>query len=145
MPTSANKVKIVKKKRTRFDRFQSDFKSSVHTSWRKPRGIDNRMRRRFRGAAAMPTIGFGSNRKTRNLHPQIKKKILTIHNLQDLDLLLMNNDSFCAQIAHTVGAVKRIQIIRRAKELNVKLANPKSSKIHRLEEKSKKAQLQSMS
>ena len=86
----------------------------------------------------MPKIGFGSNRLTRHLHPTIKKKILVINNLQDLDLLLMNNDNYCAQIAHTVGAVKRIQILRRAKELNVKLTNPKSAKIHKLEEKSKK-------
>ena len=52
----------------------------------------------------------------------------------------MNNDNYCAQIAHTVGAVKRIQILRRAKELNVRLTNPKSAKIHKLEEKSKNNQ-----
>ena len=59
----------------------------------------------------MPKIGFGSNRLTRHLHPTIKKKILVIHNLQDLDLLLMNNDNYCAQIAHTVGAVKRLEML----------------------------------
>ena len=85
----------------------------------------------------MPKIGYGSNNKTRHLHPFIQKKILTIHNLKELDLLLMNNESYCAQIAHTVGASKRIQIIRRAKELNVKLTNPKSTKIRKLEEKKK--------
>ena len=86
----------------------------------------------------MPKIGYGSNKFTAHLHPTIKKKILVIHNLVDLDLLLMNNDKYCAQIAHTVGAAKRIQILRRAKELNVRLTNPKSAKIHRLEEKAKK-------
>lgn len=50
----------------------------------------------------------------------------------------MNNEKYCAEIASTVGAVKRIQILRRAKELGVKVTNVKSSKVTKLEEKSKK-------
>lgn len=40
------KVKIVKKRTKHFDRHQSDRKDSIKTSWRKPKGIDNRVRRR---------------------------------------------------------------------------------------------------
>lgn len=50
----------------------------------------------------------------------------------------MNNEKYCAEIAKTVGAVKRIQILRRAKELGVKITNQKSAKITKLEEKAKK-------
>ena len=39
------------------------------SNWRKPKGIDNRVRRRFKGLYLMPSIGYGSNRKTRNLLP----------------------------------------------------------------------------
>ena len=50
----------------------------------------------------------------------------------------MNSDKYCAEIGRTVGAVKRIHILKRAKELGVKLTNTKSSKITKLEEKKNK-------
>jgi large subunit ribosomal protein L32e len=40
------KVKIVKKRTKHFDRFQSDRKHSIKSSWRRPKGIDNRVRRK---------------------------------------------------------------------------------------------------
>jgi large subunit ribosomal protein L32e len=71
------------------------------------------------------------------LLPNYHKKFV-VHNTTELDLLLMNNEKYCAEIARTVGAVKRIQILRRAKELGVKVTNQKSAKITKLEDKSKK-------
>ena len=85
----------------------------------------------------MPTIGYGSNAKTRNLLPSYLKKFV-VNNVQEVDLLLMNNDKYCAEIAATVGAIKRIQILRRADELGVKITNRKSKKITKYEKKVKK-------
>ena len=50
----------------------------------------------------------------------------------------MNNEKYCAEIARTVGAVKRIQIIKRAAQLGVKLTNKKSNKITKYEKKLKR-------
>lgn len=58
-------------------------------------GIDNRMRRRFRGNKKMPKIGYGSDNETKYYLPNGLKKFV-VHNAKDLDVLLMNNRTFCA-------------------------------------------------
>ena len=42
----------------------------VQENWRKQKGIDSRVRRKFKGCGVIqPNIGYGSNRKTRHLLP----------------------------------------------------------------------------
>lgn len=44
--------------------------SGVQESWRRQRGIDSRVRRKFKGCGViMPNIGYGSNKKTRHMLP----------------------------------------------------------------------------
>ncbi|TCD71487.1 60S ribosomal protein L32 [Steccherinum ochraceum] len=115
-------VPIVKKRTKPFRRHQADRYKSVKEAWRKPKGIDNRVRRRFKGQIPMPKIGYGSNKKTRHLLPNGLKKFL-VNNVREVDLLLMHNKSFAAEIAHNVSSRNRIQILERAKTLGVKVTN----------------------
>lgn len=50
----------------------------------------------------------------------------TVSNVNDLELLLMHNRTYCAEIAHNVSRKKRIEIVNRADELNVKVINGKA-------------------
>ena len=75
------KTKCVKKRTKRFIRHQSDRYVKVSDHWRKPKGIDNRVRRRFKGVFLMPSIGYGSATKTRHVCPDGFKKFL-VHNLK---------------------------------------------------------------
>jgi large subunit ribosomal protein L32e len=116
------RVKKVRKHAHSFNRFQSDRFMRVGASWRKPKGIDNRVRRKFRGSMRMPKIGYGSNQVTRHVLPNGFKKFL-VTNLADLDLLLMHNRTYCAEIAHTVSAPKRKLLVEKARQLNVRVTN----------------------
>ncbi|KAE8146385.1 ribosomal protein L32e [Aspergillus avenaceus] len=117
-------VPIVKKRTKTFKRHQSDRFKCVPESWRKPKGIDNRVRRRFKSNIPMPSIGYGSNKKTKHMMPSGHKAFL-VHNPKDVELLLMHNRTFAAEIGHAVSSRKRVDILAKAKALGVKVTNPK--------------------
>nr|GMD68066.1 60S ribosomal protein L32-1 [Ipomoea batatas] len=114
--------KIVKKRVKKFKRPQSDRYISVKENWRRPKGIDSRVRRKFKGCTLMPNIGYGSDKKTRHYLPNGFKKFL-VHNVQELELLMMHNRTYCAEIAHNVSTKKRKEIVERAAQLDVVVTN----------------------
>merc|ERR1712062_545055 len=107
------KQRIVKKRTKKFIRHQSDRYVKVKQNWRKPKGIDNRVRRRFKGQFLMPSIGYGSAKTSKHVCPDGFKKFL-VHNVKELEVLLMQNRTFSAEIAHTVSSRKRKDIVERA-------------------------------
>eukprot|EP00745_Piridium_sociabile_P011198 TRINITY_DN180131_c0_g1_i1.p2 TRINITY_DN180131_c0_g1~~TRINITY_DN180131_c0_g1_i1.p2 ORF type:complete len:134 (+),score=5.02 TRINITY_DN180131_c0_g1_i1:45-446(+) len=114
--------KIVKKRTKRFTRMHADRYLRVHNSWRKPKGIDCCVRRKFRGCVRMPNCGYGSNRKTRFRCPDGFYKF-TVQNESDLNMLVMQNRRYCVEIARTVGSTKRRGILSRADALDIKVIN----------------------
>lgn len=62
----------------------------LQTNWRRPKGIDSRVRRKFKGVTLMPNIGYGSDKKTRHFLPNGFKKFV-VNNVSELELLMMHN------------------------------------------------------
>mmetsp|Transcript_517 Transcript_517/g.745 ORF Transcript_517/g.745 Transcript_517/m.745 type:complete len:137 (-) Transcript_517:58-468(-) len=121
--TPLNKKTIVKKRSKKFARHQSDqFMRIKNSSWRKPKGIDGRVRRRFKGAVPMPSVGYGSDKATRNVHPHGFKSVV-VSNVSDLEMLMMHNRTYAATVAHSVSSRVRRDIIARAEQLAVRVTN----------------------
>ena len=57
--------------------------------------------------------------------------------MKEFECLMMNNEKYCAEIVHTVGAVLRKDMLKRVKELNINITNPKSREVEELEKKKK--------
>ncbi len=123
--TPLKRVKKVVKRAKKFTRFEhEDFNGKMSPSWRRPRGIDCRVRRQYRGNKPLVKCGYGQNLKTKYILPNGFKKFL-IRCPADLEVLLMNNRIYCGELAHNIGAKTRKVIVQRAAELNVKLTNAK--------------------
>ena len=72
MVAAKKHVPIVKKRTAQFKRHQSDRFDRVGESWRKPKGIDNCVRRRFKGQAVMPKVRLTSREGQRKIRDKIR-------------------------------------------------------------------------
>ncbi|MAG47805.1 hypothetical protein CL617_04320 [archaeon] len=98
----------------------------LKTKWRKPRGQQNKIRLHRRGKNKMPKIGFSNSNslkfKIEKLNPHI------IKNLKDL--ISLKKDQDIAVLSKSLGNKKRIEIIKKSIELDMKVANFKDLKLY---------------
>ena len=114
-----------KRKKPKFRRQESWRYKRLKERWRRPRGLDNKIRRKVKGWPSAPNSGYRGPRVSRGLHPSGFKEV-RVFNVDDLSEV--NPDLEAARIAHTVGARKRIEIISRAKEMGIHVLNPREFK-----------------
>ncbi|MCD6529913.1 50S ribosomal protein L32e [Candidatus Bathyarchaeota archaeon] len=110
-----------KVKKPDFVRQESWRYKRLNESWRRPRGIDSKMRLKKKGWPKSPNVGYRSPRKLRGLHPSGYREVL-VRNLSDLEKLDPELDA--VRIARTVGEKKAIEISSRAYDMGLKVLNP---------------------
>lgn len=101
-------------------------KKRVKSRWRKPRGVDSKKRVHKAKMGASPEIGWRSPRNDRDFHPSGKKEVL-VRNLKDMTLTEDQKKTSVFRIARTIGKRKRAEMVKKAKELGVKILNEHKS------------------
>jgi len=85
--------------------------------WRRPRGRHSKIRRKRMGYPLKPSPGFKTSLKTSGLIQGLKP--ILVHNLKELEAANKNSIVIIARI----GAKKKIEILKKAQELKIKIAN----------------------
>jgi len=112
----------LKSKKPRFRRQESWRYKRVSEVWRKPDGVDSKMRRKKKGWPKSVEVGYRGPKAARGLHPSGYAEVL-IRTVDDLDEV--DPKAQAIRIAHTVGARKRIEITARAREKDIRILNPR--------------------
>jgi large subunit ribosomal protein L32e len=127
---------ILKHKRPDFVRQESWRYKRVKENWRRPRGLDSKMRRKIKGWPKSPEAGYRGPKAARGLHPSgyVEVLVYSPDDLEDVD-----PQKQAIRIAHTVGIKKRMEIIAKAASKGVKILNPKEIELEVEEERFKEA------
>ncbi len=91
-----------------------------NVKWRKPMGDHSKMRQHYGYRRNVVSIGYGSPRGARYLHPSGFREIL-VWNVADLNKIKPETEA--ARVAHSVGYKKRLEIEEKADELKIRVLN----------------------
>ncbi len=93
---------------------QNISRKRLKLKWRRPKGIHSKLRLNKAGHIKKPSPGFRARRKDRI-------KIMLIRNINDL-----TNAKQSALLSSKLGLKKKIEILRRAQEIKLKILNVKN-------------------
>jgi ribosomal protein L32E len=100
--------------------------------WRRPTGRDNKMREQRRGKPALVAIGYSTDKKERG---KIENKTpVMIRNISQIEKIQKNQIAVLANI----GKKKKIEIVKKAKELKVEIYKLNIDKFLKLNQKEEK-------
>jgi len=110
-----------KRRKPKFERYGWRSKKKLSKSWRRPRGLDNKLREHIAAKGAWVKVGYRRKRDERGLHPSGFREVL-VYNPRELANLMP--DEVAVRIASGVGGRKREQIESEAASIGLRVLNP---------------------
>jgi large subunit ribosomal protein L32e len=116
----------VKRKKPDFARSESWKYIRLKINWRRPRGLDHKMRRKIKGWPPVVNVGYRGPKVARGLHPSGLREVL-VHNMEELGQV--DPKTQAVRIAHVVGKRKRSRMLTEARKkkmivLNIREVKP---------------------
>jgi len=118
--------KSIAESRPEFVRPESWRYVRLHPEWRKPKGLDNKVRKSIKGWPRRVKVGYRGPAAVRNYHPSGHPEVL-VHNTEELSRVVPGKE--VVRIGGAVGARKRAAIMARASELGLKIVNPQGLRV----------------
>jgi large subunit ribosomal protein L32e len=116
--------KVQKAKKPSFRRADGHKYKRLDTNWRRPRGLQGKMRRGIKCKGAVVQAGYGSPAAVKGLHPSGFYDVL-VNTVTDLDNI--NAATEAVRISAKVGGRKKAMMEAKASELGLKVLNPTRS------------------
>ena len=88
--------------------------------WRRPKGLHSKMRKGLKYRPPRVKIGYRGPRLARGLHPSGFEEVM-VYRVEDLDRI--NPERQAIRIGGTVGVRKRIDIVKKADEMGIRVLN----------------------
>lgn len=109
------------KKRTPYFLRDEGFRyKRIPKNWRRPSGITSKLRINLNYRPSKVRIGFRSPKLVRGLHSSGFEEVM-VHTVKELERIDPKKQA--ARIGGTVGTKKRLEIVKRADELNIRVLN----------------------
>lgn len=114
-----NKIKEKKPDFIRQD-YQRRKRLGRKLKWRKPKGIHSKIRHHFKGRRKMPSPGYKSPAAIKGLHAT-GLKMVVLSSPEELSRINKDNEGII--IAKNVGKRKKLEILKKSREMNVIVLN----------------------
>jgi len=128
-PSNAEKAlrlrERAKMKKPRFVRQESWKYFRLKENWRRPKGLDNKVRKRIKGWPPRVSAGYGGPKAARGLHPSGYEEVM-IYNAEDLKRI--DSKTQAARMAHTIGRRQRVKIMTEARKKRITVLNAREVK-----------------
>ncbi len=111
-----------RKKVPHFRREESWRYKSLRESWRKPKGLDSKMRQERKGWPSRVKVGYGIPKGIRGLHPSGLKPVM-VHNMKALEQLA-NQEGIIIVISARMGDRQKKLMTERARNMGLRISNP---------------------